>query len=385
MRLRFLLQLACLFLYRSRKSTFILSFMVLTAVAALVFLSALAVGTNDAMIDNSTGLYSGHIVGSGLQPENIPLPSISGVEGVLIRKHLPVLLGKDGNFEPLTLIGVDAEAEKATTALWKKTLKGRYPNSGEPSIFIGQSTAERLDIAVGDPLLISNRDGVPMTSLIVAGIYRTGITHLDQGMAFCPVESLPGQAFYLSVAVFLAKGTLEDVVVASYRKFLPAASFVGWPEFMPDLKQLIDLDHICMGIVIVLVFAIVSVGISCAFHIFILKNLRDHGIMKAMGVLPSETALLLVAQILLLTLLAAALGTLFGTGISVIFSNIGIDIGAFTSHNQYFAVSGLLYPRLTLVAVLTPPSAAIAFGLFAAIWPTAYLLQQGPAEILRGA
>jgi ABC-type lipoprotein release transport system permease subunit len=385
MRLCFVLQLACLFLYRSRKTTFILSFMVLTAVAALVVLSALAVGTNDAMIGNSTGLYSGHIVGSRLQPEDLPLPSIIGVDRVLIRKHLPVLLGKDGHFEPLILIGVDAAAEKATTTLWKKTLNGRYPHSGEASLFIGQSTAERLGIGVGDPLLVSNRDGVPMASLIVTGIYRTGITHLDQEMAFCPVESLPGQAFNLGVAVFLVKGTPEDVVVASYRKFLPAASFVGWPEFMPDLKQLIDLDHICMGIVVVLVFAIVSVGISCAFHIFILKNLRDHGIMKAMGVLPSDTALLLIAQILLLTLLAAALGTLVGAGISAIFSNIGIDISAFTSHNQYFAVSGLLYPRLTLMAVLTPPSAAIVFGLLAAIWPTTYLLRKGPAEILRGA
>ncbi len=57
----FLVKIACLILWRSWRTTLVLSFMVITAVAALVFLSALAVGTNDAMIRNSTGLFSGHI------------------------------------------------------------------------------------------------------------------------------------------------------------------------------------------------------------------------------------------------------------------------------------------------------------------------------------
>lgn len=385
MRLPFILKLACRFLGRSWKATIVLSLMVLTAVASLVFLSALAVGTNDAMIGNSTGLYSGQIVGSGLQPEHLPLPPMVGVERVLVRTHLPVLLAAKERLVPVTLSGVDVAAEKATTALARKTLQGRYPEAGEKSIFIGLATAEQLGVAVGESIRISSRDGLPMASLKVAGIYRTGSPHLDLAMAFCPIESLPDHGDDLAVAVFLVKGTPVDGVVDAYRRLLPSVNFMAWPEFMPDLQQLIELDHVCMAIIIVLVFAIVAVGISCAFHIFLLKNLRDHGIMKAMGVLPGDVTLLLVSQILILTVVAALLGTLAGVGISAIFSTVGIDIGAFTSHNQYFAVSGLLYPRLTLLATITPPTTAIAFGLVAAIWPTVYLLGKGPAEILRGA
>ena len=385
MRLPFILKLACRLLCRSWKATIVLSLMVLTAVASLVFLSALAVGTNDAMIGNSTGLYSGQIVGNGLQPEHLPLPPMVGVERVLVRTHLPVLLAAKERLVPVTLCGVDVAAEKATTALARKTLQGSYPEAGEKSIFIGQATAEQLGVAVGESIRINSRDGLSLMSLQVAGIYRTGSPHLDLTMAFCPSELLPGQGGELSVAVFLAKGTPAVEVADSYRRLLPSVNFMAWPEFMPDLQQLIELDHVCMAIVIFLVFAIVAVGISCAFHIFLLKNLRDHGIIKAMGVLPADIALLLVSQILILTVFAAILGTLIGVGVSAIFSTIGIDIGAFTSHNQYFTVSGLLYPRLTLLATVTPPITAIAFGLVAAIWPTAYLLGKGPAEILRGA
>jgi ABC-type lipoprotein release transport system permease subunit len=138
-----------------------------------------------------------------------------------------------------------------------------------------------------------------------------------------------------------------------------------------------------MAIVIVLVFAIVSIGIACTFLIFSLKNLREFGIMKAMGMLAEDTALLLVAQIGLMTILAAAIGTAAGIALVALFSHIGIDISAFTSHNQYFTVSGILYPRLTGPAVITPPLAAIVFGLAAAIWPVVYVVRRNPAEILR--
>ena len=59
MRLTYLIRIAALILLRSWRATVVLAFMVVTAVAALVFLSALAIGTNDAMIRNSTGLFSG--------------------------------------------------------------------------------------------------------------------------------------------------------------------------------------------------------------------------------------------------------------------------------------------------------------------------------------
>jgi ABC-type lipoprotein release transport system permease subunit len=164
---------------------------------------------------------------------------------------------------------------------------------------------------------------------------------------------------------------------------VPGAVFAGWPEFLPDLKQLIDLDAVCMAIVILLVFAVVAVGISCTFLIFTLKNLREHGIMKAMGLTASDTALLLVAQIGMLTFFAAGLGAVVGVAVVGVFAGTGIDISAFTSHNQYFAVSGMLYPRLTQAALFVPPGVAMLFALLAAVWPIVYVIRKNPADILR--
>ena len=66
MRFNFLCKVGFLFIWRSWRSTLALGIMILSAVTALVFLSALAVGTNDAMIRNSVRLFSGHITAEDL-------------------------------------------------------------------------------------------------------------------------------------------------------------------------------------------------------------------------------------------------------------------------------------------------------------------------------
>lgn len=383
MRLTFIVKLAGLMLWRSWRATAILSFMVISSVGALVFLSALAIGTNDAMIRNSTGLFSGHIAGSGIDEKDVPILQVQGVKQVLLRRQQPILLGSGDSLEPVVLIGVDPARETEAAAFWKKTVAGNYLGRSEETIFLSQETAWRLNTDIGKIVSLMNRQGLLLKTLTVSGIYKTGITQLDQGVAFCPAQAMPAGEKNISAAIFLQPDAPLDDIAAHYRKLLPIAAFSTWADFMPDLKQLIDLSNFCMAIVVFLVFAIVSVGIASTFLIFTLKNLREHGIMKAMGLLSGDTALLLLTQIGLLTVSSAAIGTLAGILTVEIFSNVGIDISAYTSHNQYFAVSGILYPRLTGLALFVPPIVAVIFSLMAAVWPIAYVLRKNPADILR--
>lgn len=383
MRLSYLVRIAALILLRSWRATVVLSFMVVTAVAALVFLSALAIGTNDAMIRNSTGLFSGHISINKLTNSDVNRLHIPGVSHLLLRRHQQVLLSAGDRFEPVVLMGIEPEKERAATAFWKKTVQGSYLSSSHPGIFLSQELAKRLELKPGDMVNLRTRPTLSLTRLPLVGIYKTGITHLDQGIAFCPENALPPAPTELSAAVVLHPNADTEAVARQLVYTLPRSEVRTWMEFMPDLKQLIDLDYVCMAIVIVLVFGIVSVGISCIFLIFSLKNLREHGIMKAMGFMPRDTAYLLTTQIGMLTMVAAIIGTLLGALLVLIFSRTGIDISTFTSHNQYFSVSGILYPRLTPLALFSAPLTAITFGLTAAVWPVISIIRTQPATILR--
>ncbi len=382
----FWVKTASLFLFRSGRSTVVLSLMVVTAVCTLIFLSSLAVGVNDAMIRNSVSLYSGHITGvalpAWLKTDNL---FMEGVVGVLKRISIPGILSYQGNIETVTLIGVNPSAELKSTAIWKKIIDGKYLQAADRAILLSQPLAERLKIKDGDVLCFSTGFEKNNLQLKVSGIYRTGIDQLDRGIAFCPLTAIADMQKIWSAAVFLNDGVEPESVIVEYRRRLADTyQFKSWKELMPDLKQLIDLEYLSMGIVTVLVFGVVSLGIACAFVIFILKNLREYGIMKAMGVTTGEMTFLIVVEVVLMNLAATIIGIIGGILVVLLVDKIGgIDLTAFTSHNRYFAISGIIFPRLTPYSVCLPPLVSFLFSLFAAVWPTALVARKSPADILR--
>jgi ABC-type lipoprotein release transport system permease subunit len=379
-------RIALRFLVRSGRSTVPLSLMVITAVAALVFLSALAVGVNDAMLRNTVGLFSGHIDGYGLDASVRPADlAVPGVKGVLKRVWVPGSITAGYLEQPLKLCAVDPDRERALTALPEKIIAGRYPQNSRPELLIGASLAAALGVQKGAVLRFAAASlGHPL-DLTVAGVYRTPIEHLDREVVFCPLQALPGQDRPWSAAVFLRQGVDPQHIIDGYRsRWHGRYRFESWETMFPDLRQLIDLQYISMGIVIVLVFAVVAIGIACAFVIFIIKSLREYGIMKAMGVTNREMTTLVVMKVAMMNLLATGAGLLIGAALAWgIAAWGGIDLTAWTSHNRYFSVSGVIYPRLTAFSLAAPPLTAFLFSLLAALWPAALLARKKAAEIIR--
>jgi ABC-type antimicrobial peptide transport system permease subunit len=174
-------------------------------------------------------------------------------------------------------------------------------------------------------------------------------------------------------------------VAAGYAADWPDLSdrFVTWDELLPGVGELIELNYLSMDIVTGLVFAVVALGLACAFVIFILRDVREYGVMKAMGVSTAETVLLLLAEVGLMVVAASALGALLGVGGVLALARVGVDLTAFTTHNPYFAVSGVIFPRLTGYSVVLPLALAIVFGVAGAVWPAALVARRRAADILR--
>jgi len=381
----FWLRVAFLFLFRSLRSTGILSLMLVTAVAALIFLSALAVGVNDAMIRNSVSLYSGHISGFNIPYETTQNKlMVPGVAAVLKRFNISGNLVKGNKTHEVTISEIEPDKEYRVTAIGKKVVEGAYLTETRGQILIGQTLAKKLGVNPGDEVRFTPSFSARAITFRVAGIYRTGIDQIDGDIAFCTLGSVPSPSTGWSAAVFLEEGVKPGDIIFAYRGLLPdSAQFKSWETLMPDLKQLIDLNYISMSIVILLVFGVVSLGIACAFVIIILKNIREYGILKAMGVTSGETLLLIVFEVVLMNILASALGIIIGMALSLLVQQAGIDLTEFTSQNRYFAVSGIIYPRLTPFAWGVPPVLAFLFSLIASIWPAILVSRRRAAEILR--
>ncbi len=383
MKTNFWIKTALRFLFRSRRSTLALGLMIFFAVGTLVFIASIAVGVNDSMILNSTGLYSGHITGYNL-PKNLTGKSLfaNGVSAVLQRFQVRGFLDNLGKAEFLTVIAVNPEQELKNTYLWKKIIKGRYIANNKPEILISHATAKTLDINPGEKIIF--KYGSSTVEFLVAGIYKTGIDSLDRGIAFCPASTLFSQTGNWECAVFLDSSADMRAIMKLYTQLgLGNLRLKTWEDLMPDLKQLIELNRISMVFVLVLVLGVVSFGIACAFSIFIINNIREYGIMKAMGVTPGETAMLISFEVIFMNLLASFTGSIAGLLAVFIVSKTGIDLSTFTSHNQYFVVSGLIIPRLTPFSLCLPSVLAVVFSMLAAVWPVLIVVRRRTSDILR--
>lgn len=379
-------RIAYLFLIRSGRATATLSIMVITAVAALIFLSSLAVGVKDAMLRNTVGLFSGHISGYNMPgATKVRDLMMDGVDTVLKRSYRHGILSGNSLSQPLLVCGIDPDMEARRTALKRRILEGRYPVSGRKEILISRNIARNLGVRTGARLRFKLREETGFYDLTVSGIFNTGLDALDRGLAFIPSDLPPFVNVPWSAAVFLNTGVDADPVMQIFqRKFPEPVRFESWKTQMPDLKQLIDLEAVSMAIVILLVFGVVAIGIACSFVIFILRNIREYGILKAMGVTTAEMSTLIVAKVVLMNILACGMGLLIGLLAVMTVSHMGgIDISAFTSHNRYFAVSGIIMPRLTVFSLWTPPATSLLFSLVAAFWPAALVARQKVADILR--
>jgi len=382
----FWIRIAGLFLLRSRRTTVVLSLMVLLSVATLIFLSSLAVGINDAMVRNSVSLYSGHVSGFDLAADLEPASlKRKGVAEVVKRVESQGLLQQDSRVERITLVTSEPAEEIRSTALWQKIVAGRYPRAGEAEILISRYLAERLQVGPGDEVRFRQNLDSPSTTLLVSGVYHTGVEKLDRSLAFCPRQIIAGAPAGWSAAIFLHDGADPADIVAQYHRLLgESVNFKTWQELMPDLRQLIDLNYVSMSIVIFIVFGLVALGVSSAFVIFILKNLREYGIVKAMGVTPLEISFLIATEVGMMSFVASCGGVALGVLVTYLVSITGIDLTAFTSHNRYFAVSGMVIPRLTVYSLWAPPLIALCFGLAASIWPAVLVVRSKTADILRG-
>jgi ABC-type lipoprotein release transport system permease subunit len=384
-RIAFWLRVAALFLWRSGRVTLVLSLMILVAVAALVFLSATAAGINDAMIRNSVGLFSGHIAATHLPGTLAPEAlQVAGVDQVLPRRPTPGMLSAAGRLAPVTLMRVVPALEKAATGLPRKIVRGRYLTGAPDEILVSAHLAEQLAVGVGERLVFRGGNRSQQTVFTICGIYRTEVDRLDYGLAFAAGAERRDDGEPWQAALFLAPGVAPPTVIERLEKEIAgAAVFKSWAELMPDLRELIDLNRISMALVTVLVFSVVAIGVACAFVVFVLKNIREYGIMRSMGVTVGDMAALIGAEILLLSLMAALLGVLTGALAVALTARSGIDLTAFTAHNRYFTVSGMIYPRATPKALLAPPLVAVGFSLLASLWPITLIGRKKVADILR--
>jgi ABC-type lipoprotein release transport system permease subunit len=320
------------------------------------------------------------------------LAALGGVAAWARRVRAEGLITSPRSSAGVRVVGIEPEREAEVSIVARSIRQGRYlggVNGVKRRVLIGEKLARRLEVDVGDKVVLSVQDlagDLGAEALRVAGIFKTPMGELDGGTVFVRIDE--GQALF-----GLGRAVSEIVVVAHDRAHVPAlremlaarlpgAEVRSWKELRPVLVYLVKLfDQMALW-VYVAAFVAMAFGIANVLLMAVYERIREIGIMMAVGMKGRRLVLMIVVESLFVTLLGLALG--FAGAVAGVWAlQDGIDLSFFAEGLSAFGVGTRLVPVLRWADFTVPMAVALVTALVASAWPALHAVRFRPAEAVR--
>jgi len=415
--LKMLLMLAWRNLWRHRRRTLI----TLSSIAIGFALAVLMIGLNDgghnSMIRNAINLGDGHLT---IQPrgyleapanhkylaegralaERIATFAIPG--SVEPRISLQVLASTASNSVGAALEGIDSTADTRAAQLQPSLIDGAWFEQGEGrGIVIGDGMARKLKARIGSRvvLMAGKQGGDSQAELArVSGIYDSGIDELDDFLILSDLAlarrflegegAVPESEPLTRFAIFLDDPDTMGQWKAALKQAVEDDHVVvlDWQEVMPQLVQFILIDDAGNYVFLIIILVMVVFGIVNTVLMSVLERTREFGLLRALGLSRHHLLFLVFCESLLLSLLAVAIGWLFGGGTHLWFSTQGIDLSALMAggtETMGTFMDPIIYTELSWERVGQLTAIVFIATLGSGIYPALKAARVTPVEALR--
>jgi ABC-type lipoprotein release transport system permease subunit len=404
-----LIKLAFLNLGRNRRRTLLtLSSLVISA-AMLILSLGIFSGMFDDMLSSATDNYTGHITISrpDYQQEHdlylnfSPTPALleqlqhtPGITGLSERLRAFGLLSGQDQSRPAELLGVDFAQEPQVTTLNKKLIAGTFPSSSAAGQgVIGSALARRLNVAVGDELVLVSQaaDGSIANALLtISGIFDSGDQLLNTRLALVDLHwlqttmALPGKVHEI---VLRCQQPLKAATLAAtlQQQLGDTEEVLDWGKRLPQMQEVIASYDISRLIFVAILYSAAALGVLNTFYMAVLERATEFGVLLALGMSPRRLRWLVVLESLLLGALALVGALLLGGALTWWMSHYGIDLS-----NQLSAVTyagGTIPPRLHAVHdwnnYLIPSLCLLLVSIAASYLPARRASRLQPVDVLR--
>jgi len=231
------------------------------------------------------------------------------------------------------ILGVDATTEQATNRLVRNVAEGQYLSSDAMgTTVIGRALAERLDVELDDPLMVTvaGADGEMSSAMLrIVGIVETGSRDLDTIICHVnleDVENLTGRAGAADLTAMVDNPKVLARHVRDLESRLPNDyAVVTWKEIMPELASGTEVDETWTRLTVGLLMTVVFLGIMSAQLAAVLERRREFAVLSALGMKSGRLMRIMLAEGVILGLLGSVLGLAFGLPAAYYVATVGID------------------------------------------------------------
>lgn len=417
MRFLVLLRLAARGLGRNTRRSLLTAAAMVLGLALLIFSRALSDGGHEQWIESAVRMGTGHIAIQApqyletgkleyrLEAEQVAsaveaieaLPPEAGVRTWTTRMTVDGLASSASSAIPVRVEGVDPVREAAFSDFGAKVQEGRYLEEGDRlHAFVGVELARRLDLEVGNRFVITAQTAsgdVEGQLVRVAGIFRTAVTELDEGLVHVPIGTvrdwLGAAESATTLPVLLETSTQTDRTVASLTTALadqPDIRVLGWREASPDLDSAVRIDDYGDYIFHIILFAIIALAILNAVLISVLGRRREFGIMQAMGLTGFETGFVVFVEGVLVTAASGLVGMVVGFLFTWGLFRDGLDFSALMSSEMSFSgsvIDPVIVPFFQFQQILVSLYFILIIGTLASLYPAVRASKLDPAEAMK--
>ena len=323
------------------------------------------------------------------------------VEAVAPFSQLQGMLTHGGGVQPVLVNAVLPEAEKNVSIIAQHMVRGSLDDlkDGEFGIIVGEITARRFGVNVGDKLtfILPEASVTPagvfprLKRFTVVGVFKVG-AELDSSLALIHVGDAARLSHWPDNQVEGVRLKLKDLFKAPEVAWRIAGQLGDdyiardWTRTHGSLFQAIQMEKTMIGLLLLLIVAVAAFNIISTLVMVVTDKKADIAILRTLGMTPRQIMLVFMVQGSVIgvvgTLIGGVLGVISALNVTEWVAWLEKLVGhKFLSSDVYFI--NYLPSQLRLEDVVLICTAALSMSFLATLYPAWRAARTQPAEALR--
>ena len=365
------LKIAARFLFSSKMQTALITIGIAIGVSVQVFIGSLIQGLQNDLIDTTIGNRSQITIQSETDGELIEddqdrLETLRDFDSRLtvvsrVLESPATIVGGSTNAQVIVR-GFNFDESDPIYNIDDSLTTGRLP-SNDNEILLGTALMDDRDLSVDDTVnvLVDPEEGVSREMTIV-GVFDLGSASLNGSWVLTSLENAKSlldvtgiSAYEMQLDDVFESASIQEDLESAY----PDLLVTEWQAQNQDLLSGLEGQSISSNMIQVFVMVSVVLGISSVLAITVLQKSRQLGILKAMGITDGKASLIFLSEGLILGVMGAVLGVLFGLFLAFMFTQFAVNpdgtpVVALYINPPFIALSALIAASASVLAALIP-------------------------------
>lgn len=330
------LKLAWRNIWRNKRRTLITISSIMFAVVFALLLESIERGAHNVMIDNMTQFHTGYMQVQDYRFQDEPsldnafiyddairqqITETERVSYVIPRIETFMLAAGADNTRGVFVLGIDPDKENLLNNIKDRLTLGRFFEQGDGSVVLSEGLATRLNLSVGDTLVLlgQGRWGMTASGLFeVSGLLRHPTREMNNQMVYLSLQDaqwlLSADEHITSLLVTPEKTSATEYTATLLKSELnnEELTVLTWREMIPELVEALEFDRASTRMMMGILYVVIGFGIFGTILTMTLERLREFGILLSVGMQRLRLAFVVFIETFFITVTGVLAGFVLG-------------------------------------------------------------------------